>query len=238
MEEVEWTKEKVKKLVISLSIAIVMVFIAGLRIIKCDNQLILIHSYSEEYDGRVLIPRTIQTGSGDISLRFFTFVGYSDGYLNYVSNRKGNIKHNLVIRGNKIDNFFSVGINYRGGIFSYNSLKHTPQKFVIEGMGFEDIYSFKVRRMDTDPDTIIVKDFKEIRLTDGTVIKSGSKVDTFFFYYGLEEWELHHRSDKSYFIATNPMWEEDKHLYTILFEKNWGKIISYEEAEVEDNDDW
>ncbi len=45
------------------------------------------------------------------------------------------------------------------------------------------------------------------------------------------QWELY----KNHFIVTNPEWEEEKHLDNIVFEPNWGKLISYDETT---EDEW
>ncbi len=228
MSETGWTKEKVRNLKISLSIALVIFLLAGIRVIKCRDDRILIFS-ADRYNAWVLFPTTIHTYSGEIHLRFLTEVSHSDGHISAVFNEKGNIKQNLVIRGNKIENFFLVDINHRGGIFTYANLD-TPQPFVIEGVEFK-ILSFEVGRMTTDSDWIIATDFDEIRLADGTVVKPGSEVPEFVLLYGLDEWELYHTYDQgSYFIATNPAWNEEKYINEFVFEKDWGKMISYEEA--------
>lgn len=233
MAEVVITKKKIKMLVITLSIALGVVFLAGLRIVKCRDDRLLIFSLNSDL-AWTLLPKTIHIPAGEMHLKPFTAVGHSDGYLNYVFNDRKNIKQNLVIRGNKIQDFYSVGINYKGGIFSYNSLGGIPQKFAVEGVEFE-IESFEVSNKTTESDFICATDFKEIRLTDGTIITPGTKKPYFFLKYGLDEWELYYNSDKSYFVVTYPFWEEEMHLTSIIFEKNWGKLISYEEST---KDDW
>jgi hypothetical protein len=110
MAEVLTEKEKIKRLKISLIIAFAVILIVGLRIVKCNDDRVLIFSVDSD-NAWVLIPTTIHTNHGEIHLRLFTKVEHSDGYLSYVINKKGNIKQNLVIRGNKIENFHSVSIN-------------------------------------------------------------------------------------------------------------------------------
>jgi hypothetical protein len=229
MAEFVWTKETTKRAKITLLIVLVGLVLMFVRIVKSGDDRVLIFS-ADTWLSWVLFPTTIHTyEGGEIHLRFFTQVSHSNGYLSGVYNPKGNIKHNFTFQGNKVENFFSVGLSDAGGGFSYYNLDD-PQPFELEGVELQ-IESYRVRRNSDEPDLLCIYDFEKIVLADGTVIYPGFTVKPYFWLkYGLDEWELYYNSPRAYFTVNNPSWEEEKKIWRIIFEKNWGKIISYEES--------
>jgi hypothetical protein len=110
------------------------------RIISCGDESFLIFTITPD-DSWTLYSKTLHTPDGDIHLKAFTEVSYGSGYLQEISNKKRNMKHNLVFKGNKLnEDLWWVALSPRGRL--WESYSRSPQKFIFEGVEFE-VFSYR-----------------------------------------------------------------------------------------------
>jgi hypothetical protein len=198
-----------------------------------DNSRLLVIGVAPELSWS-LHPKTFKTPYGDVHIKAFTFTSSDSGSVRSIENNRGHTKisHNLTIMGNKITADIDT-IGLQGSLISVYFPDSVPQPFQLGNNRFEiAYYAGCVRYADEFPYLRIV-DFSEFRLIDSTVIKPGSNLDTFLEFKDNTTWTLHHVWPYHYFIVTSPAWEGEKRITSITFEKDWGNIIEYTEADSE-----
>ena len=222
---------KKKRTIIIICLIVALYAASKFRISETGDKHFLI-LYIGESASWTTYPVTIHTDCGDIYLKAFTSIDYSRGhiYSTYNDDNKRDINHNLVYMGNPLNEEIAfIGFTGSGKIDGFGFFDNNPQKFVIDGFTFS-IRSFRTDYIDNDVWYRIL-DFEKITLQDNTVITPESLFSYCILIQSTDYWRLHSAD----FIVTNPDWEEEKHLDNIVFEPNWGKLISYDETT---EDEW
>jgi hypothetical protein len=169
-----------------------------------------------------LIPQTVETKYGTIHVPAFSV---NDGKGAYIGGNK-RMRHDLVIMGNKINQEVI-------GISGYNSMsiyfdEDNLQPFTLSGV------NFLVARYDEYADfqgkgeavILSTRTLDEIVLKDNTIIKPEYSPS---IRLSGTEWEVYNMRKGA--ELAGPRIEGTKWVSNVIFEPDWGDLISYKERE-------
>jgi hypothetical protein len=226
-------------LLICYSIALGIFALIHTRIVKAPNGRMLVWGW--EAHAWAVLPKTIRMPEGEIFVKPFTSVSYSDNYLVIVRFAERNIRYSLTIMGNQIDQGL-IAVTFDA--FGFIAGAATPLSFKIDNFtfqvseyGHQEYFDDKNNNHKWDDDeelfyewTVFISDFDEIRLSDGTVIKNAWPGSDIILMIKKEHTRLYFTGSYPYFVVSNPAWDNEKYIGSLYFEPNWGKVISYREV--------
>jgi hypothetical protein len=222
----EWSTKRKRNTRLVIIVMVAFFIITKMRIVSWGEQHLLIIGL-DSTTCWTLHPKTLQTKYGTVALKVFTPVGFSNGHLSAIR-KTINIRPNLTIMNNRItQNVSGISSNYYKPLVIYFP-EESPQLFNIGK------YNFKIANYREEggpfPIYLLIKEFPEIRLSDYTRITLDSIRGYCILKMDNNHWELYDNTGFNSFILNNPQWEKEIMCSSVIFEKDWGKMLEYKEV--------